>query len=104
MTRDEAIGHADVLYAPGLSDIGDIRSVVAAVDRPLNALVLPGASTVAEIFETGVARISFKSAFNLATNAALVEAANEILGPGATAFWTKTLESAGAINEAFKGS
>src|SRR5829696_7320258 len=33
---------ADVLYAPGLTRIEDIRSVVGSVDRPVNVLALPG--------------------------------------------------------------
>ena len=36
---------ADVLYAPGLSDLEDIRRVVAAVDLPVNVLALPNAPT-----------------------------------------------------------
>ena len=34
---------ADVLYAPGLRDIEDIRTVCAAVSKPVNVLALPGA-------------------------------------------------------------
>ena len=33
---------ADVLYAPGLRDIEDIRTVCAAVSKPVNVLALPG--------------------------------------------------------------
>ena len=33
---------ADVLYAPGLTALADIRQVVASVDRAVNVLVLPG--------------------------------------------------------------
>jgi 2-methylisocitrate lyase-like PEP mutase family enzyme len=33
---------ADVLYAPGLTSLADIRQVVTAVDRPVNVLALPG--------------------------------------------------------------
>jgi 2-methylisocitrate lyase-like PEP mutase family enzyme len=33
---------ADVLYAPGLRSIEDIRQVVASVERPLNVLAFPG--------------------------------------------------------------
>ena len=34
---------APVLYAPGLTDLDDVRSVVGSIDRPLNALIMPGA-------------------------------------------------------------
>ena len=49
---------ADVLYAPGLMDLGDIASLVQAVDRPVNVIVRPGGPTVGELAEAGVARIS----------------------------------------------
>ena len=39
---------ADVLYAPGLRRLEDIGRLVAAVDRPVNVLALPGAPPVAE--------------------------------------------------------
>ena len=40
---------ADVLYAPGLTDLDEIRTLVAAVDRPVNVLALPGGPTVGEL-------------------------------------------------------
>ena len=52
----EAAG-ADVLYAPGLATVDEIRAVCSAVSRPVNVLGLPG-FTVAEIFEAGAQRVS----------------------------------------------
>ena len=49
---------ADVLYAPGLTRIEDIRRVVAEVGRPVNVLTVPGAPPVRELAAAGVARIS----------------------------------------------
>lgn len=49
---------ADVLYAPGLASLDDIRSVITSVDRPVNVLAFPGVATVPELAEIGVARIS----------------------------------------------
>src|SRR5215469_12826410 len=40
---------ADVLYAPGLTTLADIRQVVASLDRPVNVLALPGTPPVAEL-------------------------------------------------------
>ena len=37
---------ADVLYAPGLTSLADIRQVVTAVDRPVNVLAMPGVPPV----------------------------------------------------------
>ena len=54
---------ADVLYAPGLRSLDDIRTVVAAVDRPVNVLALQDAPGVAELAAAGVKRISVGGAF-----------------------------------------
>ena len=48
---------ADVLYAPGISDLGEIRTLVAEVPRPVNVLLRPGMS-VAQLGDAGVARVS----------------------------------------------
>ena len=52
---------ADALYAPGLTDLEQIASVVAAVETPLNVLLLPGGPTVAELAGVGVRRVSLGS-------------------------------------------
>ena len=51
---------ADVLYAPGLHSVDEIRQVSDAVSKPVNVLVWPGLS-VQGIFEAGAQRISFGS-------------------------------------------
>ena len=40
--RSFAQAGADVVYAPGLSRLEDVRAVVEAVDRPVNVLAYPG--------------------------------------------------------------
>ncbi|MEA2184891.1 MAG: hypothetical protein QOF69_4076 [Solirubrobacteraceae bacterium] len=77
---------ADVLYAPGLHSIDDIRDVVSAVDRPVNVLTWPGAPSVAELAEVGVARVSVGGAFAFAALGAAVEAAQELLDAGTFGF------------------
>jgi 2-methylisocitrate lyase-like PEP mutase family enzyme len=54
---------ADVLYAPGLHTMDEIRAVLEAVDRPLNVLALPDVPTVVQLAEAGVSRVSVGSAF-----------------------------------------
>ena len=49
---------ADVLFAPGVMALDDVRSVVDSVDRPVNVLALPGCPSVDELASVGVARIS----------------------------------------------
>lgn len=48
---------ADVLYAPGLKSISEVRTVVGAVTRPVNVLATPDMS-VAELCSVGVRRVS----------------------------------------------
>jgi 2-methylisocitrate lyase-like PEP mutase family enzyme len=48
---------ADVLYAPGMTDLEEIRTLVAEVPRPVNVLLLAGMSVPA-LADAGVARIS----------------------------------------------
>jgi 2-methylisocitrate lyase-like PEP mutase family enzyme len=77
---------ADVLYAPGLGGMQEIRSVLDAVDRPLNVLALPGVPSVTELGQAGVARVSVGSAFAFAAYGALVEAAKELREAGTYAY------------------
>jgi 2-methylisocitrate lyase-like PEP mutase family enzyme len=77
---------ADVLYAPGLHSIDDIRDVVSAVDRPVNVLTWPGAPSVSELAQVGVARVSVGGAFAFAALGAAVEAAQELLDAGTYGF------------------
>ncbi|CAN5293771.1 isocitrate lyase/phosphoenolpyruvate mutase family protein [soil metagenome] len=77
---------ADVLYAPGLTDLEDIRRVVSEVDRPVNVLVRPGLPTVNELAKAGVARISVGGAFSQVALAALSRAGRELLVQGTYGF------------------
>ena len=49
---------ADVVYAPGLSDLARIAAVVDAVGVPVNVLALPHGPTIAELASVGVRRVS----------------------------------------------
>lgn len=92
---------ADVLYAPGLTDVDDIRAVVKSVDLPVNVLALPGAPTVSELAEIGVKRISVGGGFSLVGLAAVAEAADEFLNEGTYRFWSTAVAGAEARNTAF---
>ncbi|HEY2670164.1 MAG TPA: isocitrate lyase/phosphoenolpyruvate mutase family protein [Rugosimonospora sp.] len=73
---------ADVLYAPGLTRAEDIRAVVAAVDRPVNVLAMPGGPTVAQLADLDVSRVSVGGSFAFAALGALVAAARELRDEG----------------------
>src|SRR3954447_20588869 len=78
---------ADVLYAPGIASADDIRSIVESVDRPVNVLARPGAPTVAELTELGVARVSVGGGFAFVAAGALIAAGRELLEQGTYGFW-----------------
>jgi len=94
---------ADVLYAPALKQLDDIRAVVAAVDRPVNVLIMPMGPTVPELFDAGVIRISTGSAISTAAQSAIVNAARELLGEGTHRFWLDALPNVGAVRQAIDG-
>jgi 2-methylisocitrate lyase-like PEP mutase family enzyme len=73
---------ADVLFAPGIARIEDIRQVVDSVDLPVNVLARPGVPSVAELAEAGVRRVSVGGAFAFAGLGAVTEAAQELLEEG----------------------
>jgi 2-methylisocitrate lyase-like PEP mutase family enzyme len=79
---------ADVLYAPVVMALDDVRTLIAAVDRPVNVLALPGAPSVAELAAVGVRRISVGSGFHRVALGALVAAAQEFRDQGTYGWWT----------------
>jgi 2-methylisocitrate lyase-like PEP mutase family enzyme len=93
---------ADVLYAPGLTELSDIRSVVESVDRPVNVLALPGGPPVGELATAGVRRISVGGAFAFAAYGALIEAARELLDQGTYGFWERAKAARSVVGEAFR--
>jgi len=92
---------ADVLFAPGLTDLDDVRQVVAAVDRPVNVLPWQGGPTVAQLGEVGVRRISVGGAFAFAALGSVVEAARELLEQGTYGFRERSRVGLTAVREAF---
>jgi 2-methylisocitrate lyase-like PEP mutase family enzyme len=93
---------ADVLYAPGVTKLEDIRSIVSSVDRPVNVLALPGVPSVAELADVGVRRISVGGGFAFAAYGALIEAARELLDEGTYGYWERTRIGREAVQKAFK--
>jgi 2-methylisocitrate lyase-like PEP mutase family enzyme len=92
---------ADVLYAPGLRSLEEIRSVVSSVDRPVNVLALPGVPSVAELGAAGVRRVSVGGGFAFAALGALVAAGRELLDQGTYGFWENAGPGAKAARGAF---
>ena len=77
---------ADVLYAPGLKRMEDVRAVVQSVSRPVNVLASDEAFSVAALAEAGVKRISLGSRLAGLTYGAIVRAIQEMLEEGSFQF------------------
>ena len=72
---------ADVLYAPGLRTVEEIRAVCNAAPRPVNVLARPDL-TAAEIFEAGAQRISVGGSLTWVALGAMVSAAEAMRDRG----------------------
>ncbi len=83
----EAAG-ADVLFAPGLPDLNAVRSVCAAVSKPVNFMIgMKGRSfSVAELEAAGVRRISLGGALYRAAMMGFMSASQEIKEKGTFGF------------------
>jgi 2-methylisocitrate lyase-like PEP mutase family enzyme len=94
---------ADVLYAPGLTALDDIRSVVSSVDLPVNVLALPGAPDIPTLAAAGVKRVSVGGAFSAVALGALVEAGRELLEHGTYGFWDLAGAGRAIVRDALSG-
>ena len=83
----EAAG-ADVLYAPGLSTIDEVRAVVTAVKKPVNVLVVASAKdfTLESLSAVGVKRISVGGTLSRVAYGGALMAANEMKEKGTFSF------------------
>ncbi len=74
---------ADVLYAPWVTDLGEIRAIVEAVaPKPVNALLHKPSVRVADLAEAGVRRMSVGARFASAAWAAFDKAALSVRDEG----------------------
>lgn len=76
---------ADVLYAPGLSDLATVRNVCSALSKPVNVLAIPG-FTVAALADAGASRISLGSKLTTYAFGMLQRASREMLDQGTFEF------------------
>jgi len=82
----EAAG-ADVLYAPGLRSMDQVRAIVRSVTKPVNVLgVMVRDGSVDEMTQAGVCRISMGGAMARASAGEAIRAARELLDTGTYAF------------------
>jgi 2-methylisocitrate lyase-like PEP mutase family enzyme len=84
---------ADVLYAPGVRDLATIRTVVAAVGKPVN-VVMSAADpdiTAAELADAGVKRISVGGALSRLALAAFLDGARAMKERGSFTWMRDTV-------------
>ena len=72
---------ADVLYAPGLRTLDEIRAVCQAVSKPVNVLAVPGLS-FADLVATGARRVSVGGSLTWVAVRAMADAAEAIRDAG----------------------
>ena len=77
---------AEVVYAPGLTDLEQIAEVVAAVGVPVNVLALPSAPALGKLESAGVRRVSTGSLLTGAAYGALLAGAEELRERGTSLY------------------
>jgi 2-methylisocitrate lyase-like PEP mutase family enzyme len=90
---------ADVLYAPALTTLDEVRLVTSALSKPVNVLapMLKGV-TAAQLAEAGVKRISIGGALSRAALTALLRAGVEMRDQGSFG-WASDLVSGNDVNK-----
>ncbi len=96
----EAAG-ADVLYAPGLKTLDEVRTVCAAVGQPVNVLATAD-FTLGDLSAAGARRVSVGGALFRAAMAGLFAAAREMRGAGGFT-WHRTAAPGADISKAMRG-
>lgn len=99
----EAAG-ADVLYAPGLRTLAEVRQVVGALKRPFNVVTgwLDPGITAAQLAEAGAKRISVGGALSRLALATFLGAGRAMRETGSFA-WMHEMASVGELRGMFAG-
>jgi 2-methylisocitrate lyase-like PEP mutase family enzyme len=86
---------ADVLYAPGVKDLAQIRAVTSAVSRPVNVVMSAAdpSLTLAQLAEAGVKRVSVGGALSRLALAAFLDGAREMKDKGTFTWVRRTVPS-----------
>jgi 2-methylisocitrate lyase-like PEP mutase family enzyme len=94
----EAAG-ADVLYAPGLTTLDEVRLVTSALSKPVNVLApMLKSATVAQLADAGAKRISVGGALARAALTSLLRAGTEMRDQGSFG-WASDLASSADVGK-----
>lgn len=90
---------ADVLYAPGVNSLIDLRSLTSELDRPFNVLAsfFRGVS-IEDFSNAGATRVSLGGAVNYATISPLISAGEEMQNAG-TFGWLETMANPSQVRK-----
>ena len=75
---------ANGIFVPGLSASEDIKKIVRVINTPLNVMSLPNLTSVADLSQLGVKRLSMGNAFSDAVIAYIEKTAKDMLAAGNT--------------------
>ncbi|HEY6426312.1 MAG TPA: isocitrate lyase/phosphoenolpyruvate mutase family protein [Acidimicrobiales bacterium] len=92
---------ADVLFAPRVVDPAEVRTLLAAVDRPVSVLLTPGAPPIGELATLGVSRISVGGAIAAASYGLAVRAVQELQETGTPNYWEAAAAARSHMLDAF---
>jgi 2-methylisocitrate lyase-like PEP mutase family enzyme len=100
-----AAAGADVLYAPGLRSLDEVREVVRVVNRPVNVVTgwLDPDITLAQLSAAGAKRISVGGALSRLALATVVDAARAMQKQGSFA-WMRDMIGIAELRNMFKTS
>ncbi len=94
---------ADVLYAPALTTLEQVRLVTSALSKPVNVLApMVKGATVAQLADAGAKRLSIGGALSRTAVTALLRAGREMRDHGSFG-WTADLASGAEVNKLLKG-
>lgn len=96
---------ADVLYAPGVRDLAQIRAVTSAVSKPVNVVMSaadPGL-TAEQLADAGVKRISVGGALSRLALAAFMKGAREMKDKGGFT-WVRETVPTKELKAVFRGT
>jgi 2-methylisocitrate lyase-like PEP mutase family enzyme len=85
---------AEVVYAPGLTDLSQIAALVKALGIAVNVLAMPNGPSVPELASVGVRRVSTGGALAWAAYGAMVRGATELLQTGTSGYTRDNLPRA----------
>ena len=92
---------ADVLFAPGVVDVEELKQLIKSVDIPVSVLILPNGPDVEALAELGVSRISVGGAVAVAAYGAAIKAVTELRDQGTAGYWELTKSARSTIQAAF---